>query len=374
VFEVRTKYLVLAVALFGVLVGPAAAHAALTPSDVVLGFGASYLSSAGQARTHRGIDLAASPGESVAAPAAGVVDFVGRVPAAGGTTMLAVSLDTVHGRVTLMPLETVTVEGGDSVEQGSSLGRVAQRGDESSPSTHVHLGLRRDGLYLDPAILLSTEVMTPEEGQPGVAPAPAPEVASSTGVIGGAPGPVAGASPVEPFPGTMGEGVELASVAQSIQAEAHGTSVSEVQKPEHALTAVAQSAPARMGEGVSLAVQSAAHDRVPALSPGLVAGSGAPIEAVVPAVRRAAARAEATFARAGIAGYLALVAAALSVVSILGVRAFERRVNVDSPVSDRLGKMLQQLRTGATLRGLTSCPGEAAFTVPGPSSPGEVTK
>jgi hypothetical protein len=39
-----------------------------------------------------------------------------------------------------------------------------------------------------------------------------------------------------------------------------------------------------------------------------------------------------------------------------------------SHVSDRLGILLQHLKAGDTLCGLTSCSGHAAFTVPGPSA------
>src|SRR5688572_565614 len=103
---------------------------------------------------HRGIDVAASVGDPVRAPAAGAVSFAGAVPGGGR----AVTIQTADGyAVTLLQLGAVTVARGSTVAEGAVVGAVGQSEDEVTSAPHVHLGIRRaaepDG-YLDPAGLL----------------------------------------------------------------------------------------------------------------------------------------------------------------------------------------------------------------------------
>ena len=106
--------------------------------------------------THRGIDLTGEDGESVHAPVAGEVLFAGQVPADGGGTCGAVTLSIAGGlRLSLLPLAEVFVSEGDALGAGEALGTLAGSGDASSATPHLHVGLRRGDLYLDPASLMA---------------------------------------------------------------------------------------------------------------------------------------------------------------------------------------------------------------------------
>lgn len=123
---------------------------------VLLGFGASYTSAeATSASTHRGIDIAAKEGAAVCAPLAGRVTFAGRVPAAGGGTCRAVTIATDSGAVTLMPLAGTRVSKGDALAEGDAVGALAESGDGSSAGAHLHVGVKRGDLYVDPLSVLS---------------------------------------------------------------------------------------------------------------------------------------------------------------------------------------------------------------------------
>lgn len=90
---------------------------------------------------HRGIDLAARPGTVVTAPAPGLVRFAGRVARLGWVT-IEVQPNVL---VSVGPLEHISVHAGDVVGVLTPLGTV-QPGHNDS----VHLGVRVDGLYVDP--------------------------------------------------------------------------------------------------------------------------------------------------------------------------------------------------------------------------------
>ena len=121
---------------------------------VTIPFGALYPTGSGESR-HRGADLEAAAGEQVRAPFAGTVSFVGRVPAVGGGTVLAMTLDTVVGHVTLLPLERTDVARGAAVAEDAAIGVLAVDGDGSSAGTHLHVGLREGDLYVDPLGVLA---------------------------------------------------------------------------------------------------------------------------------------------------------------------------------------------------------------------------
>lgn len=96
---------------------------------------------------HRGVDLAAAPGDAVRAPARGVVSFAG--PVAGRPVL---SID--HGGGVVSSIEPVSpwVAAGDVVGHGEPVGAVAMGGH--CDDACVHLGVRVHGLYVSPLIFL----------------------------------------------------------------------------------------------------------------------------------------------------------------------------------------------------------------------------
>ena len=93
---------------------------------------------------HRGIDLPAVSGNTVSAPAHGVVSFVGKV----------VDREVISVRVdarTVVSLEPVNAEGvaeGDAVSRSEPLGEVSTGGHCGAEC--LHLGVRVDGEYVNP--------------------------------------------------------------------------------------------------------------------------------------------------------------------------------------------------------------------------------
>jgi murein DD-endopeptidase MepM/ murein hydrolase activator NlpD len=97
---------------------------------------------------HRGVDLAAAPGQVVHAPGAGIVGFAGDVVDRGVVVV-------AHGnlRTTYEPVNS-SVGRGDSVTAGSVLGTVAAGSAHCPGATCLHWGLLRDRHYLNPMLLL----------------------------------------------------------------------------------------------------------------------------------------------------------------------------------------------------------------------------
>lgn len=102
---------------------------------------------------HRGVDLAADPGETVYAAGAGVVRFVGDV---AGTPVVSVS----HGdlRTTYLPVAG-DVARGDPVAAGDPVGTLSEQGRHCSDRDCLHWGLLRGSEYRDPlGLLRPTEI------------------------------------------------------------------------------------------------------------------------------------------------------------------------------------------------------------------------
>lgn len=342
---------------------------AYTSDQVILGFGDTYVRADGSTATHRGIDLVMG-GSGVVAPLAGTVTFAGRVPAtSGGGTVGAVSIDTGSGLVTLLPLDTVRVDVGQRLDSGSPVGSLADAGDASHPDPHLHMGLRKGGVYLDPAALLqlASTAEAPAEQVPATdavdtRSTQAPSVAPAAGVTAGVGSEVRGTAT-----GSIAPGAELAP----------GVSVPGAAGDAVATARAATSSPASLAKGPVVGVSVAPPVEtqgalktdiapVPERTSALASLMETAADGMLAAVR--------WLGRAGASGAVALVVAALAGGLLLSRRAYERRFTSDAPVSHRWATLLQQLRAGDTLRGLTSCSGHAAFTVPGPSSPEEVTK
>ena len=95
---------------------------------------------------HRGIDVGAIRGKVVRSPADAVVWFVGRV--AGKDV---VSLDTADGSIVSMEPVEASVNRGDVVRRGDPVGVISGQHDGMNA---VHIGVRVDGVYVDPTRFL----------------------------------------------------------------------------------------------------------------------------------------------------------------------------------------------------------------------------
>ncbi|SNT64709.1 Murein DD-endopeptidase MepM and murein hydrolase activator NlpD, contain LysM domain [Asanoa hainanensis] len=102
---------------------------------------------------HRGVDLASVPGATVWAAGSGEVVFAGTV-----INRQVVSIEHAGGlRTTYEPL-IPAVRKGDHVAAGDPIGMVAPGHAGCPAPACLHWGLRRDGEYLDPMLLLGFRV------------------------------------------------------------------------------------------------------------------------------------------------------------------------------------------------------------------------
>lgn len=108
---------------------------------------------------HRGIDIAASPGEEVVAVAAGRVHFAGEIAGQG-----SVSIDHGGLRTTYTPVAPLVAQG-EWVDRGEVIGTVVE---EHCPGGCLHLGLRDGERYYDPFTLFETPRMRLWPSGPGV--------------------------------------------------------------------------------------------------------------------------------------------------------------------------------------------------------------
>ncbi|PPF84540.1 M23 family peptidase, partial [Subtercola sp. Z020] len=103
---------------------------------------------------HRGIDLDATPGQPVYALAAGTVSFAGTVV---DRPLVSVTHSVAPPGVSLLSsLEPVTpsVAQGDAVAAGQQIGVVATSSHCPLPRSCLHLGVRLNGAYVSPLLLL----------------------------------------------------------------------------------------------------------------------------------------------------------------------------------------------------------------------------
>lgn len=316
-------------------------------SNVLLGFGEVYSGPQGSS-VHRGIDIALADGEDARIPVAGTVTFAGRLPGAAEGIM-AVTVSSADGLVTLSPLARAGVAKGQEVAAGECVGPVAATGDPSSPAAHLHISQRRNGIYVDPAGLLSA--VAPSMPQPESAPSQAPVQVPAAPHVG---------ARVMPGTATLAHGVSLAP----LQATLPKGTASDVHVADGSVSGAAQPVARQAGavcEGVSLAqaplLSEVGGGSAPAASGTLGIQSPAAAAARVLAT---AARVLATAAR-GLAASppaILLVFASLASAGLLfSRRALERRLQSNAPVSDRYETLLQHVRAGAKLCGLTSCSG-----------------
>ncbi|SIT73295.1 murein hydrolase activator EnvC [Microbacterium sp. RU33B] len=96
---------------------------------------------------HRGIDLSPVGAATVMTPASGVVAFSGQVAGRGILT-----IDHGDGLVTTLEPVTSELGPGDPVERGDVVATITV-GGHSRPG-ELHFGVRRDGEYINPLLLL----------------------------------------------------------------------------------------------------------------------------------------------------------------------------------------------------------------------------
>lgn len=113
-------------------------------------FGARVHPLTGQVSYHYGTDLAAAYDAAVYAMQGGTVAEAGYSPAAG----YHVIIDHAGGfQSVYQHLHTLSVQAGDSVLQGDTVGTVGSSG--WATGTHLHIAILKDGEYLDPMQFLS---------------------------------------------------------------------------------------------------------------------------------------------------------------------------------------------------------------------------
>lgn len=137
---------------------------------------------------HRGVDLAAAPGQAVHAAGAGRVSYAARL---AGRGVVVIS----HGalRTTYLPVRA-SVRPGRSVRAGERIGAVERRPGHCGPVACLHWGALRGRSYIDPLSLVAARrirllpvwgVPAPSTSAPAVEPLPLPPEAPS-----GDPAPV----------------------------------------------------------------------------------------------------------------------------------------------------------------------------------------
>lgn len=97
-------------------------------------------------RGHRGIDLVTENGAEIHAPAAGIITFAGVL---AGRGVLSMRVDSL-----LLSFEAVVplVAEGDEVSRGQTIAQVASG---SHCEDCLHMGVRRNGLYMSPLRFLT---------------------------------------------------------------------------------------------------------------------------------------------------------------------------------------------------------------------------
>ena len=262
-----------------VTAAPAAAWTWPASGPIVLGysFDPAHPYSGGQ---HRGIDVAGAPGETVAAPASGLVTFAGSLPGNGKSVTI---LTSDGWSVTLTQLGSIALAKGATVAEGDGVGAIGPSGDAEVSGPYVQLGIRRadqDQGYVDPATLLPVRGTTPDSPEPVVsitdpaAPVVSPSAPPPTLLPVDAPPPVAGpvssvAAPpgVSPAPGpstvpgtssvpgsstvTSGSAAQSSSATSAPTVAASGTASAAVVSSDTSAPPLASSVPSAVRGSVT---------------------------------------------------------------------------------------------------------------------------
>ncbi|MDV6012793.1 M23 family metallopeptidase [Haloechinothrix sp. LS1_15] len=112
---------------------------------------------------HRGVDLAADPGQPVRAAAGGVVIHAGRL-----ADRYVISIDHGTLRTTYEPVRPA-VRVGQTVREGERIGVAVPGHPGCTVTACVHWGLRRGAEYLDPLVAVAggTLRLKPVRSPPG---------------------------------------------------------------------------------------------------------------------------------------------------------------------------------------------------------------
>ncbi|HIT93547.1 MAG TPA: M23 family metallopeptidase [Candidatus Faecivivens stercoripullorum] len=109
----------------------------------------------GEWRTHDGLDLAAAEGEAVLSIADGLVEAVEKNARWGNTVTVN------YGDYTAYYYglgDAIAVQVGESVTAGQKLGEAGNSSlVESEEVPHIHLGIQKEGSWVDPALLLGLD-------------------------------------------------------------------------------------------------------------------------------------------------------------------------------------------------------------------------
>jgi murein DD-endopeptidase MepM/ murein hydrolase activator NlpD len=107
-----------------------------------------YMPSLNMWKTHNGIDLAMAKESQVKSVYSGKVKKVEQSTLDG----VVVTVDLNNGMTAIYKsLSSASVKEGDKVENGGVIGVVGTMLSESDEGTHLHLELKKDGKYLNPA-------------------------------------------------------------------------------------------------------------------------------------------------------------------------------------------------------------------------------
>lgn len=107
-----------------------------------------YMSSLNMWKTHNGIDISMAEGSAVKSVYSGKVKKVEQSTLDG----IVVTVELSNGMVAVYKsLSSATVKEGDTVANGAQIGVVGTMLSESDAGTHLHLELKKDGRYVNPA-------------------------------------------------------------------------------------------------------------------------------------------------------------------------------------------------------------------------------
>jgi murein DD-endopeptidase MepM/ murein hydrolase activator NlpD len=110
------------------------------------GFGENRSSASAGARVHKGVDISATSGTPIVAPADGIVTFAGRESEYGRL----VTIDHGNGFSTAYGhLQEILIQAGEKIKKGQPLGTVGTSGNTTGP--HLHYEVRIQGNPVDPA-------------------------------------------------------------------------------------------------------------------------------------------------------------------------------------------------------------------------------